>query len=217
MISPHTGSKHLTNPSAPTAAVIMLLAGCATPHVMRLTGQTPTRPGTTVWWIARDPANLRGPILAIEHRIDGHRSRQITLTRRGVRIFEYRAGRLIATGPPLPDTTAAADFEIVRATLRHFQRRIAASSAPDESGGSGKPYPRERIAAARNGQQTLPPLPDDCIDAIQCIEDAAELLQRCWAPAQVDPPRGLTFRRIDAQLEHFPHGVFELDEAAKAF
>ena len=173
--------------AAAAAWASLLVVGCATPPQMQLSPQTPETPGAAVWWYIRHPANLRSPIVAVEQRLSSTACRQTVFCDRGVRWFDYHRGRLKHSSPPLPGAIAETDTDVFGAVLRRVC--VGASCA----------IPDEEIAAIRS--------PDDLIQS----------LQRHWRDAQVASPEGMSYRRIDGELEHFPHGVIELKEASKPF
>ncbi len=187
-------NRHRTVRSLALTACAMLFApGCATAPRMRLARQTPTVLGETVWWVANDPAGIRLPIVAIEHRADRTMTRQILFCDRGVRMFTYSGRRLDHSGPPLPGVGAEADIALVRAALRHCQRSVAAADS-----------------------QRLSVIPKEAVASIRSVRDVADLLDRYWPAARVEATVGLTYREIDGEMEHFAHGASELMKASDA-
>ncbi len=172
----------------------ILSSGCATPSLMRLSDRTPSRAGETVWWVSSDPAGTSAPLLGIEHRVDRRLSEQVVLSQRGFRRFRYSWGRLVRASAPLPASGACSDMAMVRWALEHYQNNPAGA-----------------------GASTLWSIPPVALAAIASMQEIVDLCDRHWAGARVEPTMGLTYREINVELEHFPHGAFQLAEASEAF
>lgn len=187
MIGSFAPSRGAVRRAAVAAWASLLVFGCATPPQIRLSRQTPQTPGATVWWYIRHPADLRSPIVAVEQRLSPTACRQTVFCDRGVRWFDYHRGRLKHSSPPLPGAIAETDVDVFRAVLR-------------------------RLCV---GPSCV--IPDDEIAVIGSPRDLVQALQRHWRDAQVAPPEGMSYRRVDVELEHFPHGAFELNNAFSPF
>lgn len=161
---------------------------------MRLTLQTPDRPGETAWWQSDDPTGARGPIVGIEHGYESGLTRQIVFCDRGVRIFEYHRQRLTSSSPPVSGPPGNPDTSVVRSALRRYSRNPAAAPG-----------------------MTLPPLPEIAMSAVASTADIAALLAAHWSGIRTTPPPEMTYGRLAAELEHMAHGVSELVKASGAF
>ena len=56
-------------------------------------------------------------------------------------------------------------------------------------------------------------IPDEELAEIRSPDDLVQWLHRHWRDAEVASPGGMPYSRIDGELEHFPHGAGELNEA----
>ncbi len=176
--------------SVAVLAAPCLLSGCATPHEMRLARRTPTTPGESAWWVAHHRTGVRTPIVGIEHRAADGRTRQVLFCDRGVRVFHYKHGRFARSSAPLSGPGPENDVAFIRATLRHYQPRSATDPTP---------------------------IPEESIAAIQTMADIVSLLARYRPNLRIEPDVGLTYRQVDAELEHCAHGAGALKEASKPF
>jgi hypothetical protein len=168
--------------------------GCAMPPRMRLTLQTPDRPGETAWWQSDDPAAARGPIVGIEHGYASGLTRQIVFSDRGIRIFEYHGKRLTRSSPPVSGPAGHPDASLLRSALRRYSRNPAAAPV-----------------------MTLPPLPEIAMSAVASAADVGALLAAHWSGIRTTPPPEMTYEKLAAELEHLAHGVSELVKASEAF
>ena len=157
---------------------------------MWLSIHTPGREGEIVWWESRAPKVERPPIVGIEARRPLQRTDQIVICDRGLRIFRYREGQLIATGPPVPPRGADADLDVIRGVLRHY------GASPSDAG--------------------PPPLPQEAIDDVHSIRDVADVLREHWTGVRVNPPVELDYRKIENELERSRHGMSQSRAAAQA-
>lgn len=169
-------------------ALFIQLTGCATPFKIRpaLMGE---KDANVVWWVATDPADLRPPIVGIEHRLSGGDTFQTVFTDRGVRSFRYQGRKLISAGPPLPENAKNVDKRFLRSAFRRNQN-----------------WPNRAPAD----------IPPDQTASVQLSTDIARILTDHW-PDQKVPPPNLPFRQLNAELEHHAHGIDELLELNKAF
>ncbi len=158
---------------------------------MWLSVHAPTQQGEIVWWESEDPAFGRPPIVGIEAGSSVSRTDQVVICDRGLRIFRYEEGELIATGPPVPPRDGDPDIVVIRGMLRHC------GANPNRAG--------------------PPPLPHKAIDKVESVHDVADLLQQHWAGVRVAPPAGLEYGTIEDELERSRHGISELQAAADAF
>ena len=154
---------------------------------MRLSPRSPSAIGGAVWWQVHHPQDIRHPIVGVERRVSSKACRQLIFSDRGVRWFDYDDRRIRHASPPLPDPTAEPDVAVFLALVR-------------------------RLSA-----ETPCAIPEAELAAIRTPRDLVRSLRRHWNDAQVAPPGGMSYRQIDAQLEHFAHGALELSEASRAF
>lgn len=166
--------------------------GCAAPYRMHLAADASTRRNETAWWVARDPAGLAAPIAGLERPLSPNRTEQVLLTARGLRRFEYERGVLRAAGPPLPEHLVTDDPRCFRAAAGRFLAHLKPASAGFA-------------------------LPNAAIDGIDSMADVTAILETHFPTMQVGPPTHFSFRQLEAETEHFPHGIIQLLEAAEAF
>ena len=157
---------------------------------MWLSVHTPARQGEVVWWEARDVMAEGPPVVGIEARCPLQRTDQIVVCDRGLRIFRYLEGQLIATGPPVPPRGADADLDLISGVLRHY------GASPSDAG--------------------PPPLPQEAIDDVHSIHDVADVLREHWTGVRVNPPVGLDYRKIENELERSRCGMSQSRAAAQA-
>ena len=174
------------------------MTGCATQPKMLLANQSPhtlapARTSTlTVFWIVEDPEAFRPPIVAIEHRGHQRRTRQIVFCDRGLRMFLYQGDRLLSSSPPIPGPNSRIDLTMARAVLRRYARGLAGPHGPT-------------------------PIDSDAIDDVRSVRDIPPLLRDRWPALEVNPPAGLRYADILAELQSGRHGVLELLAASQAF
>jgi hypothetical protein len=121
-----------------------------------------------VWWYVTLQASPRSPVIAVEQVLSESRVRQWLLDNRGIRVFEYRGGRLQSWGPPVPSVASRTSYATVRSLV---EARFGDENEPGWPG---------------------PPLPSDAVLATKDSADLVSLLQHHWADALVDPPAGLS-------------------------
>lgn len=158
---------------------------------MWLSVHAPMQQGEIVWWESRDASIDRPPIVGIEAKRALQRTDQIVICGRGVRIFRYDQGLLIANGLPVPPPGSEPDLAVIRGMLRHY------GASPSLAG--------------------PPPLPDEAIDEVNSVRDVADLLGEHWAGVRVIPPTELDYRKIENELERSGHGMSQSQAGTRAF
>lgn len=148
--------------------VASLVTGCLPPPRMELSPATRQHRSTGVWWYVTPEASPRSPVVAVEQVLSESRVRQWLLDNRGIRVFEYRGGRLRSWGPPVPSTASQTGYRSVRSLV---QARFGCETEPGWPG---------------------PPLPSEAVSGTRDSADLVQLLRHHWADAQVEPPVGLT-------------------------
>jgi hypothetical protein len=148
--------------------VASLVAGCLPPPRMELSPAAQQHHSAGVWWYVTPEARPRSPVVVVEQVISEARVRQWLLDNRGIRVFEYRGGRLQSWGPPVPSTASKSGYRTVRSLV---QARFGCEMEPGWPG---------------------PPLPSDAVSGTRDTADLVRLLRRHWPDAQVDPPAGLS-------------------------
>jgi hypothetical protein len=174
---------------------VVVVGACATPPKIRPASAArkahdPAQAPTATWWIAADPQRIEPPILGVEFENPPQSLRQYVFCERGVRIFDFQAGRLTHSSEPLPSVGTAPDEAVLRAAFRSLFNRFGA--------------PENR---------------DDCAERaenVHHVEWMIEILQACWPDRKSKGLEGMTYRGIREELEHFPYGVDQLIEAEKA-
>jgi hypothetical protein len=156
--------------------VVGLVAGCLPPPRMELSQATRRRPDKGVWWYVTPEARPRSPVVAVEQVLSESRVRQWLLDNRGIRVFEYRGGRLQSWGPPVSSVASTASYRTVRSLV---QARFGCENEPGWPG---------------------PPLPSDAVSGTRDSADLVSLLRRHWADAQVDPPAGLSAHDVSEAM-----------------
>ena len=76
---------------------------------------------------------------------------------------------------------------------------------------------RLRNDAQGANSQGLANISTEAIENVTSMQRLSDLLRLRWPQGEVEPPAGLTFRDIDAELSHFAHGALELDKASEPF
>jgi hypothetical protein len=151
----------------------------------RMTSIAPTDVGAVAWWVSTDPAGIGHPMVFIERRMSPTMSEQVALTDRGIRIFRYEKNRPVTASAPLVGPDSIPDPTILRTAIRHY------------------------TASASSGHNA-PQIPPQQIATIETTEDVRVLLRGYWSELKKDPPDGMTYRHLDAEIQLSRHSLTEL-------
>ncbi len=203
--------------------VVFAFSGCATAAKMRPGSADRFDGGGSVgavasgskvsWWVIEDAQGIESPIVGIEIASAGdavHREgmgrggmRQYIFCDRGIRVFDYEGRRLVHASGPVPPHDTSPDDALLGGAWRHVFGKMRVARGEQSVAGMGQAVAGDQGLRSGMEHSGRP-------GAIVGV------LEGDWSDFRVSPPEGLTYRGIRSELEHFPHGVFELLAAEKA-
>jgi len=144
---------------------------------MQLSSAPATEQKSGCWWVIHRDGPSSPAIVGVEQRLSADDVRQWLMSDGGVRVLDFRGGRLARSSPPLPSQAAEGEFDVAVSLIR------AKFGNPDEPGWPGPLLPEEEVAALRGAA------------------DLAVLLEHCWPDTRTEPPPGVDPHGVAQALE----------------